>query len=384
MDGWEDKVIIGIPREVKTREYRVAQPPHGVRELVRHGHTVLVERGAGAGSGFDDAAYEAAGAILVNDAESVWGEAELVIKVKEPIEIEYGYFRPGLMLFTFLHLAADERLTRMLLEREVTAIAYETVQLPDGSLPLLTPMSEVAGRLAVQVGAYYLMEPYGGRGVLLGGVPGVAPGRVVIIGAGTVGSNAAQMAVGLGAEVIVFDLNVERLRHLEQILHGRFQTRLSNEQLLGEAITQADLVIGAVLVPGARAPKLITKEMVRGMQPGSVIVDVSVDQGGCVETARPTTHDEPTYVVDGVIHYMVTNMPGAVPRTSTLALSNVTLRYILELADAGFEEAIQRNPALAKGVNVFRGRITHPSVAASLGLPYTELEKLLAGGSLLP
>jgi len=370
-------LIIGIPREVKPREYRVAQPPHGVRELVRHGHTVLVERGAGIGSGFSDEQYAAAGATLVDDAATVWAEAELVIKVKEPIEAEFPYLRPGLVLFTFLHLAANEKLARILVEREVIALAYETVQLADGSLPLLAPMSEVAGRLAVQVGAYYLMEPYGGRGVLLGGVPGVPPGKVVIIGGGTVGSNAAQMAVGLGADVLLFDVNVERLRSLESVLHGRFQTRMSSEQALAEAVREADLVIGAVLIPGARAPKLVTRAMVASMRPGSVIVDVSIDQGGCVETARPTTHDDPVYVVDGVLHYMVTNMPGAVPRTSTFALSNVTLRYILELADLGFVAAVQRDRALAKGVNVFRGRITHPSVAEALGLPFVPLESLL-------
>ncbi|MCM8744941.1 alanine dehydrogenase [Thermomicrobium sp. CFH 73360] len=370
-------LIIGIPREIKPREYRVAQPPHGVRELVRHGHTVLVERGAGVGSGFNDAAYVAAGATLVDDAATVWSEAELVVKVKEPMEAEYPFLRPGLILFTFLHLAANEALTRVLLEREVTAIAYETVQSPDGSLPLLAPMSEVAGRLAVQVGAYYLMEPYGGCGVLLGGVPGVAPGRVVILGGGTVGTNAAQVALGLGADVILFDINIERLRYLEQILHGRFQTRMSSEQVIAETIRGADLVIGAVLIPGARAPKLITREMVAVMRRGSVIVDVSIDQGGCVETARPTTHDAPVYEVDGILHYMVTNMPGAVPRTSTLALSNVTLHYLLKLADLGFTAAVKRDPALAKGVNVFRGRITHPSVAEALSLPFVPLEQLL-------
>jgi alanine dehydrogenase len=348
-----------------------------VRELVRHGHTVLVERGAGIGSGFSDEQYAAAGATLVDDAATVWAEAELVIKVKEPIEAEFPYLRPGLVLFTFLHLAANEKLARILVEREMIALAYETVQLADGSLPLLAPMSEVAGRLAVQVGAYYLMEPYGGRGVLLGGVPGVPPGKVVIIGGGTVGSNAAQMAVGLGADVLLFDVNVERLRSLESVLHGRFQTRMSSEQALAEAVREADLVIGAVLIPGARAPKLVTRAMVASMRPGSVIVDVSIDQGGCVETARPTTHDDPVYVVDGVLHYMVTNMPGAVPRTSTFALSNVTLRYILELADLGFVAAVQRDRALAKGVNVFRGRITHPSVAEALGLPFVPLESLL-------
>ncbi|MCS7246416.1 MAG: alanine dehydrogenase [Thermomicrobium sp.] len=370
-------LIIGIPREVKPREYRVAQPPHGVRELVRHGHTVLVERGAGVGSGFEDAQYAAAGAVLVDDAETVWSEAELVLKVKEPIEQEYRFLRPGLILFTFLHLAASESLTRVLMEREVTAIAYETVQLPDGSLPLLAPMSEVAGRLAIQVGAYYLMEPYGGRGVLLGGVPGVGPGRVVILGGGTVGTNAAQMALGLGAEVVLFDINIERLRYLEQILHGRFQTRVSSEQVIADAVREADLVIGAVLIPGARAPKLLTRAMVASMQRGSVIVDVSIDQGGCVETARPTTHDAPVYEEEGVLHYTVTNMPGAVPRTSTLALSNVTLRYVLELADLGFAEAVRRDAALAKGVNVFRGRITYPSVAQAFELPFVPLNDLL-------
>ena len=370
-------MIIGVPKEVKDKENRVSTTPHGVREYVRHGHRVLVESGAGEGSGFPDDQYRAAGATIVESAEDVWSQADMVVKVKEPIESEYPLLRPGLILYTYLHLAANEKLTRVLMEKEVTAIAYETVQLPDGSLPLLAPMSEVAGRLAVQVGAYYLMKPNGGRGVLLGGVAGVPPANVVVIGGGIVGTNAAQMAIGLGANVTLLDINADRLRYLDHVLHGRFHTLMSNHQNLADVVCEADLVIGGVLIPGARAPRLVTREMVAAMRPGAVVVDVSIDQGGCIETARPTTHSDPVYVEHGVIHYCVTNMPGAVPRTSTFALSNVTLPYGLKLANLGFAEAVRREPALAKGVNVFRGTITHRLVAEAFGVPYTPLDEML-------
>ncbi|MBX6754806.1 alanine dehydrogenase [Thermorudis peleae] len=371
-------MIIGVPKEVKVQEERVAVTPHGVREFVRHGHQVLVEQGAGVGSGFPDREYVAAGATIVPTAADVWAQAEMIMKVKEPIPAEYPYLRPGLVLFTYLHLAADEALTRTLLDRQVTAIAYETVQLADGSLPLLAPMSEVAGRLAVQVAAYYLMRPHGGRGVLLGGVAGVSAANVVILGGGIVGTNAAQMALGLGANVTLLDINVDRLRFLEQILHGRFHTLMSNQQHIADAVEQADVVISGVLIPGARAPRLVTREMVASMRRGSVIVDVSIDQGGSIETSRPTTHADPVYEEYGVVHYCVTNMPGSVPRTSTFALSNVTLSYGLKLADLGVVEAVRRDPALARGVNTYQGKVTHPSVASAFGLPYTPLETLLA------
>ena len=370
-------MIIGIPKEIKDNEYRVAQTPGGVEMLVQHGHRVLVQAGAGEGSGFSDEEYRRAGAEILPDAASVWNQAEMIIKVKEPLPQEYPFLRPGLILFTYLHLAAEERLTRELMERQVAAVAYETVELDDGRLSLLIPMSEVAGRMAVQVGAYYLEKPQGGRGKLLSGIPGVRPADVVIIGGGTVGINAAQIALGMGAHVIIIDKNLDRLRYLDEVLHGNLTTLASNPRNIADSVRVADLVIGAVLIPGARAPRLVTRELVRQMKPGSVIVDVAVDQGGCVETIRPTTHSNPVYVVDGVIHYGVTNMPGAVPRTSTYGLSNATLPYALLLADLGFEEAVSRNKALARGVNVYKGRITHPAVAEAFGLEYTPLEKLL-------
>lgn len=369
-------MIVGVPKEIKDQEYRVSLTPGGVHQLVVHGHQVLVERGAGVGSGFDDEQYRAAGATIVPTPADAWS-ADLVVKVKEPLPQEYDFLRPDLTLFTFLHLAADERLTRELVARGVTGIAYETVELPNGRLPLLTPMSEVAGRMAVQVGAHYLEKMNGGRGKLLGGVPGVRPADVVIIGAGTVGTNAAQIALGMGAHVIMIDINLDRLRQLDQMFRGRLTTLSSTTYNIGQAVQRADLVIGAVLIKGARAPKLVTREMVGHMKPGSVIVDVAVDQGGCVETSRPTTHSHPTFVVDGVIHYCVTNMPGAVPRTSTYALSNATLPYVLKLADMGPEAALRADEALAKGVNTYRGHITYPAVAETFGMPYTPLQELL-------
>ncbi|RME10106.1 MAG: alanine dehydrogenase [Ardenticatenia bacterium] len=369
-------MIVGVPKEIKDNEYRVGLTPASVRQLVDAGHRVLVETGAGEGSGFSDDDYRAAGASIVASAAEAWG-AEMVVKVKEPLPQEYDFLRPDLILFTYLHLAADERLTLAMRDSGVIGIAYETVELPDGRLPLLTPMSEVAGRMAVQVGAYYLEKMNGGRGKLLGGVPGVRPATVVIIGGGVVGTNAAKIALGMGANVVILDINVDRLRYLEEIFGGRLTTIASNTHNIAEAVKRADLLIGAVLVKGAKAPKLVTREMVSTMKPGSVIVDVAVDQGGCIETTHPTTHSNPTFFVDGVLHYCVANMPGAVPRTSTYALNNATLPYTLKLATHGLD-AIRQDPALAKGVNVFKGHITYPAVAEAFGLPYTPLETLLA------
>ncbi|MBA4356806.1 MAG: alanine dehydrogenase [Desulfovibrio sp.] len=358
-------MIIGIPKEIKTLENRVAMTPGAVETLVRRGHSVLVESGAGLGSGLSDAEYEAAGARLVSAADA-WS-AELVIKVKEPMAAEYPFLRPDLLLFTYLHLAADEAQTRALLSAGTTGVAYETVQLPDNSLPLLLPMSEVAGRMAPQVGAHALEKSQGGRGVLLGGVPGVAPANVAIIGGGVVGTNAAKIAVGLGARVTVFDVNHARMQYLDDIFSSRIVTMTSSEPNLRAAVREADLVIGAVLVPGAKAPRLVTREMVGTMREGSVIVDVAVDQGGCVETIRATTHDHPTYVVDGVVHYGVANMPGAVPRTSTFALVNQTLPYALRLANKGLD-ALRADPSLALGLNTCQGQLTCPAVGEALGI----------------
>ena len=371
-------MVIGVPKEIKPGEARVAIVPAGVEELVRRGHRVLVQTGAGRGSGISDEEYRAAGAVICQDAGEVYAQAELVLKVKEPLPSEWPMLRPGQVLFTYLHLAPDRALTQALLERGVVGIAYETIQLDDGSLPLLTPMSEVAGRMAVQVGAQYLERVHGGRGILLGGVPGVPAAEVVILGAGTVGYNAARIALGLGAHVTVLDINVARLRYLEEILHGNLITVVSNRYNIERAVRYADLLIGAVLIPGARAPKLVTEEMVRSMKEGAVIVDVAVDQGGCIETVdRATTHDDPVYVKHGVIHYAVANIPGAVPRTSTYALTNCTLPYVLELAERGWRDAVTANPALGRGVNVAAGQVTHRAVAQAHGLPYVPLEKVV-------
>jgi len=370
-------MIIGVPKEIMDSEYRVAVTPAGVHMLVAAGHRVLVEEGAGDGSGFPDLEYIDQGAEIVRDARSVWANAGLVIKVKEPQPAEYEFLRPDLILFAYLHLAASPRLTEVLLEKHVTAVAYETVQLADGKLPLLVPMSEVAGRMAVQVGAYYLEKMNGGRGKLLGGVPGVRPSNVVVIGGGVVGTNAAQIALGMGANVTIIDINVERLRYLSEILHGNLVTIASNPLDIAASTAYADLLIGAVLIPGAKAPHLVTREMVGRMAPGSVIVDVAVDQGGCVETAHPTTHSSPTYVVDGVVHYCVANMPGAVPRTSTVALANVTAPYAIKLADLGLASAVASDPAIAHGVNTYAGRVTCRAVADALGLEYRPLGDLL-------
>jgi alanine dehydrogenase len=367
---------IGVPKEIKTLENRVAMTPGGVESLTRRGYEVLVERGAGLGSGLSDAEYEAAGARMVS-VDEAWG-AEMVVKVKEPIAPEYKYLRSDLVLFTYLHLAADETLTMAMLESGVTGIAYETVQTDDGALPLLVPMSEVAGRMATQEGAKYLEKPFGGRGVLLGGVPGVQPAEVVVIGGGTVGINAAKIAVGMGARVTILDVNHARLQYLDDVFGGRLVTLTSNEANIKEAIQYADVLVGAVLIPGAKAPHLVTREMLSLMKEGSVIVDVAVDQGGCVETIKPTTHAEPTYVVDDVVHYGVANMPGAVPRTSTFALTNQTLPYAIELAELGLE-ALERDPALLKGLNTHKGKLTYAAVAEAFGLPYTPPEEVLRG-----
>jgi alanine dehydrogenase len=367
---------IGVAREIKTDEYRVALTPAGARELGQRGHDVIVEAGAGEGSSFSDAAYEAAGARIA-PVDTVWSEADLLLKVKEPIAPEYGRLREGLVLFTYLHIAADEALTRALLESGITAVAYETVETDSGALPLLAPMSEIAGRLAAQAGAYFLEKPLGGRGLLLGGVPGVAPGRVVVIGGGIVGYNAAVIAIGLGANVTILERSIDRMRHLEEILSGRVSLLMSSSLQIEESVREADVVIGAVLIPGALAPRLITREMVAGMKEGSVLADVAIDQGGCAETSRPTTHSEPVYTVEGVTHYCVANMPGAVPITSTKALTNATLPYVEAVADYGLAEAVARDPALARGVNVVEGKVTYEAVAEAHGLDYWPLEDVL-------
>lgn len=369
---------VGIPREVKNHEYRVAITPSGVHELTRHGHDVFVERDAGVGSSISNDDYEAAGATILGGADDVWGTGELILKVKEPVADEYHQLREGQTLFTYLHLAADEALTRELVERKVTGIAYETVELPDRSLPLLAPMSEVAGRLAPQVGSHALMRAQGGRGVLMGGVSGVYAAKVVVIGAGVSGMNAAAIALGMQAEVLLLDRDVARLRHADFVYQGRCQTVASNAYEIERAISDADLVIGAVLVPGARAPKLVSNEQVSRMRPGSVLVDIAIDQGGCFEDSRPTTHADPTYPVHDSVFYCVANMPGAVPHTSTYALTNVTLPYAVELADRGWREALVADHALGLGLNTHCGHVTYAGVAEAHGLPAITLEEALS------
>ena len=370
---------VGIPKEVKDNEYRVAATPEGVRELTKAGHRVMVESSAGIGSAITDEEFRAAGAQVLPDADAVFDRAEMIVKVKEPEPEEYERFRPGQVLFTYLHLAADERLTRFLAERGVISVAYETVQTPDGRLPLLAPMSEIAGRMAPQEGAAALERPRGGRGVLMGGASGVAPARVVVLGAGMAGANAAQIAAGMEAEVTVVDRNVDRLREIDRIWHGRIQTVMSSALAVERLVLEADMVVGAVLVPGAKAPHLVSAEVVGAMQPGAVLVDISIDQGGCFETSHVTTHSDPTYVVDGVVHYCVGNMPGAVPRTSTYALTNVTIPFVVAIADRGLDAAIRSDPSLALGVNVYSGLITNDGVAAAHGLDATPLESLVVG-----
>jgi alanine dehydrogenase len=369
-------VRIGVAREIKTDEYRVALTPAGARELVLKGHEVFVETGAGDGSSFPDADYERAGAEIVS-VDDAWSRAELLLKVKEPIAAEYPRLREGLVLFTYLHIAADAPLTHALVDSGIAAVAYETVETDDRRLPLLAPMSEIAGRLAAQAGAHFLEKPLGGRGVLLGGVPGVSPGRVLVLGGGIVGYNSAIIALGLGAQVTILERSIDRMRHLDEILSGRVSLVMSSTLQIESSIADADVVIGAVLIPGARAPKLVTRDMLKEMKPGAVIVDVAIDQGGCVETAHPTTHTDPVYTVDGILHYCVANMPGGVPITSTKALTNATLPYVEAIADYGLARAVARDRSLVRGVNVLEGKIVYEAVAEAHDLAFTPLEDVL-------
>ena len=364
---------IGIPKEIKSDEYRVSMTPAGVNELIVHGNEVAVEAGAGAGSGFEDDAYRAVGAEVLDSAADVWNSVEMVMKVKEPLAEEFGFLRDDLILYTYLHLAAAEELTRAMVDSGVTGIAYETVELADRSLPLLQPMSEVAGRMATQIVAHYLEKPHGGIGKLMGGIPGVLPAHVAVIGGGTVGTQAARVAAGMGANVTILDINIARLRYLSDVMPANIINLYASNANIAESVATADAVIGAVLIPGARAPHLVTRDMIKTMRPNSVIVDVAVDQGGCVETTHPTTHSNPTYFVEDVLHYGVANMPGAVPHTSTYGLSNATLTYALKIADMGLEAALASDPALRKGVNTFNGTLTYQPVAEAFNMAYTEL-----------
>ncbi len=371
-------MLIGVPKEIKNNENRVAMTPASVMTLVQAGHQVMIEKDAGVGSGFDDEAYAQAGAEIEADTVSIWEKVDMIMKVKEPLPSEYGYFRKGLILFTYLHLAAEPELAKALVEKEVTAIAYETVQV-GRTLPLLTPMSEVAGRMAAQIGAQFLEKPKGGKGILLSGVPGVKRGKVTVIGGGVVGTNAAKIAMGLGADVTIMDLSPDRLRQLDDLYGTDIQTLMSNPLNIAEAVADSDLVIGAVLIPGAKAPKLVTEEMIQSMKPGSVVVDVAIDQGGIIETVdRITTHDEPTYTKHDVVHYAVANMPGAVPRTSTIALTNVTIPYALQIANKGVKQALVDNHALELGLNTAAGSVTYAAVASDLGYEYTSVTEALA------
>ncbi|HEY6365190.1 MAG TPA: alanine dehydrogenase [Candidatus Binatia bacterium] len=370
-------MIVGVPKEIKTEENRVAVTPTGVSALVSRGHKVLIEKGAGEGSGLSNRAYEVTGAMLIDSAQEVWQQSDLIMKVKEPQLSEFPLLRKGLILFTYLHLAANETVTRELLNRKVTGIAYETIQLDDGSLPLLTPMSEIAGRLSIQVGAWCLQAENGGRGILFGGASGVRPGKVVILGAGIAGTAACQVAAGMGAYVSILDINPTKLRYVHDILGSHVTTLMSNRANVEEEVVDADLVIGSVLIPGAKAPKLISRSLVQRMKPGSAFVDISIDQGGCAETSRPTTHLQPIYLEEDVVHYCVTNMPASVPNTSTYALTNSTLSYGLELANRGFPQALARNKALAKGLNAYDGKITHEGVATAFNLPLTPIEEVI-------
>lgn len=367
-------MIVGVPKEIKNKENRVSMVVAGVKSLTHAGHTVLVQSGAGLGAGITDQEYVSAGAKIVDGAKEVFAKADMIVKVKEPLPEEYELLREGQILYTYLHLAADERLTKALMDRKIIGIAYETIQPADKSLPLLAPMSAVAGRMATQIGATYLQKDHGGKGMLLGGVTGVARANVTILGAGVVGMNAAKMAVGLGAKVTILDINVDRLEYINDVFGNAIHTLYSNSEQIERSVVESDLVISAILVPGAKAPKLVTREMVSKMAPGGVIIDVAVDQGGAVETCRPTSHEHPTYTVDNIIHYAVPNMPGAVPRTSTYALTNVTLKYGLMLANLGWKEAVARDPALMKGVNIANGKLTYKQVADDLGLPYEPLK----------
>jgi alanine dehydrogenase len=370
-------VIIGLPKDIKDNEYRVGLTPAGVRALTDAGHKVIVEKNAGAGSGFEDELYGRAGATILDSPDDIWAQGEMIVKVKEPIAPEYPRMREGQLLFTYLHLAPDPKQTEALLKNKVTGIAYETITDRRGTLPLLTPMSEVAGRMAIQVGATYLEKMNGGRGILLGGVPGVPAARVVIIGGGVVGTNSAKIAVGMGAHVTIIDSNLDRLRELDDIFLSKISTLASSAYMIHDAVSQADLIVGAVLVPGAAAPKLVTRSMLKDVPKGAVIVDVAVDQGGCIETTHPTTHSNPTYYVEDVLHYCVANMPGAVPRTSTFALTNATLPYALKLANKGFIDAIASDPGLKAGVNTYGGKLTYEAVATAQRLDYTPLDEML-------
>ncbi len=370
-------MIIGVLKEIKPEEYRVAMTPAGVEVLKSHGHTILVEKGAGVGSGCDDRAYRAHGAEIARTAAEVFKHSHLVMHVKEPQPSEYPLIRPGQVIFTFFHLAANERLTRAMIKTKAVAIAYETIRKADGSLPLLIPMSEVAGRMAIQEGAKYLEMEYGGEGILLGGVPGVEPATVLVIGAGTVGAQAARMACGLGAKVYLIDSNLQRLRYLNDVMPANCFTLISSPATIRRLIREADLVVGSVLIPGAKAPKVVTRGMLKTMTRGAVLVDVAIDQGGCFETSKPTTHRDPVYAVDGVIHYCVTNMPGALAQTSTLALTNATLPYAVEIADKGWETALRENPEIREGANVVRGKVTFKGVADAFGLKFTPIDTLL-------
>ena len=367
-------MIIGIPKEIKKREYRVSIVPAGVKTLVHAGHRVLIEKKAGEGSGISDEDYIRSGAEVRESKEDIWDEAEMIMKVKEPLPPEYDLTHEGQIIFTYFHLAPERELTEVLLKRKVIGIAYETIELDDGTLPLLTPMSEIAGRMAVHVGAYFLQKEHNGRGVLLGGVPGVEPADVVILGGGVVGTNAAKIALGMGANATVLDIDLNRLRYLDDIYFGRIKTLMSNVQNLGEAVARADLLIGGILIHGARTPHIVTRDMVSSMRKGTVIVDVAVDQGGCVETTRPTSHDDPIYEVDGVVHYCVANMPGAVARTSTFALTNTTFPYCLKVANMGYREAMRSDKALMRGLNIHDGKVTYKPVAEALNLEYREVK----------
>lgn len=370
-------MIIGVPKEIKNNENRVALTPAGAKELTKQGHPVYVQSSAGEGSGFADAQYAETGATLLPSIEEIYSVAEMIIKVKEPIESEYKLITSGQLVFTYFHFASYEPLTRAMMESKAVCLAYETVEKTDRSLPLLVPMSEVAGRMAIQEGAKYLEKPMGGRGILLGGVPGVRPAKVLILGGGVVGTNAAKMAAGLGADVTIMDLSLPRLRYLDDVMPANVNTFMSNEYNIRELIPNHDLIVGAVLIPGAKAPHLITRDMLRAMQPGTVLVDVAVDQGGCIETCKPTTHQDPTYVIDDIVHYCVANMPGAVPYTSTLALTNATLPYALQLANKGWKKACSENNELKLGLNVINGEVVYKGVSEAFGLPFTNVEKFL-------
>lgn len=371
-------MIIGVPKEIKNNENRVALTPAGAKELIKRGHQVYVQQTAGLGSGFSDEDYKAAGASLLPSIEATYQIAEMIMKVKEPIESEYSLIKPNQLLFTYFHFASYEPLTKAMVASKAICLAYETVEKADRSLPLLVPMSEVAGRMAIQKGANYLEKPLGGRGILLGGVPGVLPAKVVILGGGIVGTQAAWMAAGLGADVIIMDVSLPRMRYLADVMPANVKTMMSNEYNIREQIKQADLIVGAVLIPGAKAPHLITKDMLKDMKKGAVLVDVAVDQGGCIETCKPTTHENPTYIIDDVVHYCVANMPGAVPYTSTLALTNATLPYAIQLADKGWKKAAQENTDLVPGLNVIQGEIVYKAVAEAFNMPYTPVEKYLS------